>query len=206
VLLRLHRPFAVAERFALLSRLYPGRVDLGIARGGADPVTEIALLDGHRLDADDESGFASRVARLVAALRGELPPPLVPAPGELAVWLLGRSVTSASIATALGLPYCHALFLGEAEPPPRGTAALAVAGVCGRTATAAEKLLSGRPHTFIRPGIVGDPRRCAAALRALADRHGVNEVLFCDLCDEPSAHLESYLLLADALDTSGPES
>ena len=32
--------------FRLLETLYPGRIDLGVGRGGADPATTLALHDG----------------------------------------------------------------------------------------------------------------------------------------------------------------
>src|SRR5262245_62462212 len=44
VMLPNHAPLVVAEQFAMLEALHPGRVDLGIGRApGADPATAAAL-------------------------------------------------------------------------------------------------------------------------------------------------------------------
>ncbi|GAA1617346.1 LLM class flavin-dependent oxidoreductase [Actinoplanes couchii] len=114
VMLPNHMPFVVAEQFAILEALYPGRVDLGIGRApGTDQVTAAALrgvspyltveqfpehlrmLMG--LLGDDRQ--ATRAGRLKAT----------PAPATYPeIWILGSSTYGAQMAAALGLPFCYA--------------------------------------------------------------------------------------------------
>ena len=115
VMLPHHMPFVVAEQFALLEALHPGRIDLGIGRApGTDQATAaalrgvspyltvekfpehlqtlLALLGDERID-------AGSAARLHAT----------PAPGGYPeVWMLGSSTYGAQVAAALGLPFCYA--------------------------------------------------------------------------------------------------
>jgi luciferase family oxidoreductase group 1 len=115
VMLPNHMPFVVAEQFALLEALHPGRIDLGIGRApGTDQATAaalrgvspyltveqfpehlqtlLALLGDERIDAGE-------AARLHATPMAESFPE---------VWMLGSSTYGAQVAAALGLPFCYA--------------------------------------------------------------------------------------------------
>ncbi|GIM95614.1 LLM class flavin-dependent oxidoreductase [Paractinoplanes toevensis] len=115
VMLPNHMPFVVAEQFAILEALHPGRIDLGIGRApGTDQATAaalrgvspyltveqfpehlqtlMALLGDDRID----TGTA---ARLTATPAAESYPE---------VWMLGSSTYGAQVAAALGLPFCYA--------------------------------------------------------------------------------------------------
>jgi luciferase family oxidoreductase group 1 len=115
VMLPNHAPLVVAEQFAMLEALHPGRIDLGIGRApGTDQLTAAALRRGpdalgveefpqHLLDLlgllGDERvthGLAERFSATPAATSG---PP---------VWLLGSSGYSAQVAGQLGLPFAFA--------------------------------------------------------------------------------------------------
>src|SRR5579859_4681025 len=50
VLLRFHSPLKVAKDFRLLHTLYPGRVDLGLARGGVPEIIEKELRQSSKPD------------------------------------------------------------------------------------------------------------------------------------------------------------
>jgi luciferase family oxidoreductase group 1 len=115
VMLPNHMPFVVAEQFATLEALYPGRIDLGIGRApGTDQATAaalrgvspyltveqfpehlqtlLALLGDERIDAGQD-----------AQLRATPVPESYPE-----VWMLGSSTYGAQVAAALGLPFCYA--------------------------------------------------------------------------------------------------
>ena len=113
-----HPTLVVAEQFAMLEALHPGRIDLGIGRApGADPMTAAALrrtVEG--LGADD---FPAEVVDVLALLGQHLPaerrrcgPPGCPATpvatSSPQVWLLGSSTFSAELAGSLGLPFSYA--------------------------------------------------------------------------------------------------
>lgn len=115
VMLPNHMPFTVAEQFATLEALYPGRVDLGIGRApGTDQATAAALrgvspyltveqfpehlqtllglLGDERISGDE-----------IGRLRATPVPESFPE-----VWMLGSSTYGAQVAAALGLPFCYA--------------------------------------------------------------------------------------------------
>jgi luciferase family oxidoreductase group 1 len=127
VMLPNHAPLVVAEQFALLEALHPGRIDLGIGRApGTDQYTALALRrDPEALSAEDfpqnlldllglfgdervEGGLAERFTATPAA---------VSAPR---VVLLGSSGFSAQLAGQLGLPFTFAHHFGT----PHAVAAL----------------------------------------------------------------------------------
>lgn len=100
VMLPNHQPFVVAEQFAMLAALYPGRVDVGLGRslGFTAPVRR-ALRTG-REEADT---FAEDLAELSGFLDGTGPVtvrPAVPAP-PMYVLATGKGL---SIAAKAGLP------------------------------------------------------------------------------------------------------
>ncbi len=120
VMLPNHAPLVVAEQFALLEALHPGRIDLGIGRApGTDQHTALALRrDPRALSAEDfptdlldllglfgdervEGGLAERFRATPAA---------VTAPR---VVLLGSSGFSAQLAGQLGLPFTFAHHFGS---------------------------------------------------------------------------------------------
>ena len=118
VMLPNHPSLVVAEQFAMLEALHPGRVDLGIGRApGADPMTAAALrrtVDG--LGAEDFPAELIDVLVLLGvpvnghagslrASRLSATPAATSAPE---VWLLGSSLFSAQLAGQLGLRFSYA--------------------------------------------------------------------------------------------------
>lgn len=119
VMLPNHAPLVVAEQFAALEALAPGRIDLGIGRApGSDPViTQLLRMSGTTSDVerfpDHVRDIASLVSDAGATVRftsGQTydvhaTPAATTVPE---VWLLGSSDYSAQLAAALGLPYVFA--------------------------------------------------------------------------------------------------
>lgn len=118
VMLPNHPSLVVAEQFAMLEALHPGRVDLGIGRApGADPLTAAALrrtVEG--LGAEDFPAELLDVLTLLGqtpagrepsarAVRLRATPAATSTPQ---VWLLGSSLFSAQLAGELGLPFSYA--------------------------------------------------------------------------------------------------
>jgi len=119
VMLTNHTPLLVAEQFAMLEALHPGRIDLGIGRApGTDPATAAALrpvsasqaveqfplhvlevmglLGDQRTGLHDKGGIWDRIAATPAATTAP------------AIVLLGSSDYSASLAGQLGIPFAFA--------------------------------------------------------------------------------------------------
>jgi luciferase family oxidoreductase group 1 len=121
VMLPNHAPLVVAEQFALLEAMHPGRIDLGIGRApGSDPVTSWALRHGAGGVTDEAvNQFPTYVDNVISMMspggvglqvNGRMHP-LNATPHAVApppVWLLGSSDYSARLAASRGLPYVFA--------------------------------------------------------------------------------------------------
>ncbi len=126
IMLPHYSPFKVAETFAVLSALAPGRIDLGIGRApGSDQRTAYALQRDRskRMPHDD---FPHGLAEVIAYFDDSLPPDHAFAPlaktlpgggGRPEIWLLGSSMDSAVWAAEAGLPYCIADFINADGVP-----------------------------------------------------------------------------------------
>jgi luciferase family oxidoreductase group 1 len=115
VMLPNHMPFVVAEQFATLEALYPGRVDLGIGRApGTDQATAAALRGvSPYLTVEQFPEHLQTVLGLLGDDRIDLEQVgrlrATPAPESFPeVWMLGSSTYGAQVAAALGLPFCYA--------------------------------------------------------------------------------------------------
>ena len=123
VMLPNHSPYVVAEQFAALEALYPGRIDLGIGRApGADQVTAWALRRSQEgLGHED---FVEHVELVSAWLsphgvrvgRGMTLTATPSASGYPDIWLLGSSDYSARLAAKLGIRYAYAGHFGQFDP------------------------------------------------------------------------------------------
>jgi luciferase family oxidoreductase group 1 len=114
VMLPNHAELAVAEQFAMLEALHPGRIDLGIGRApGTDPATAAALRRAPDLDAED---FPRQLLDLMAMLGDRR---IASGPGvrftatpvatsRPEIMLLGSSGYSAELAGRLGLGFAFA--------------------------------------------------------------------------------------------------
>lgn len=125
VMLPNHSPLVVAEQFAALEALAPGRIDLGIGRApGSDPViTQLLRMSGTTSDVER---FPEHVRDILGLVSGDgatvrfssggtydvhATPAATTAPE---VWLLGSSDYSSQLAASFGLPYVFANhFSGE---------------------------------------------------------------------------------------------
>lgn len=119
VMLPNHAPLIVAEQFAALEAIAPGRIDLGLGRApGSDPVIT-QLLRGSGTTSDVEQ-FPRHVQDIGALLSGDGATVRFTSGGEYTVratpaatgspevWLLGSSDYSAQLAASQGLPYVFA--------------------------------------------------------------------------------------------------
>ncbi|WP_245794256.1 LLM class flavin-dependent oxidoreductase [Geodermatophilus nigrescens] len=164
VMLPNHAPLVVAEQFALLEALHPGRIDLGIGRApGTDAHTAIALRrDPAALGAED---FPQHLLDLLGLLgdrrvEGGLAERFTATPAPTsspAVVLLGSSGFSAQLAGALGLPFAFAHHFGG----PNVQAAVELYRESFRPSPALE-----RPYTVVTANVLAadteeDARRLA---------------------------------------------
>jgi luciferase family oxidoreductase group 1 len=115
VMLPNHAPLAIAEQFALLEALYPGRIDLGVGRApGSDQATAAALRrTPENRDAEDFPRHLLDVMGLLGDVRTETglwerfnATPVASSYPD--VFLLGSSAFSPQLAGMLGIPFVFA--------------------------------------------------------------------------------------------------
>jgi luciferase family oxidoreductase group 1 len=116
VMLPNHQPLVVAEQFAMLEALFPGRIDLGVGRSlGFTPPVRRAL----RRDSDAPDTFATDVAELQAYLDGTAPVtvrPRLARPVPVFVLATGRGLAlagDAGLPVVLGGPALDGEGIGE---------------------------------------------------------------------------------------------
>ncbi|GAA1859629.1 LLM class flavin-dependent oxidoreductase [Microbacterium koreense] len=119
VMLPNHSPLVVAEQFAALEAMAPGRIDLGLGRApGSDPViSQLLRMSGTTSDVERFPEHVNDIVSLVspdgATVRftsgGTYDVHATPAATTTPeVWLLGSSDYSAQLAASLGMPYVFA--------------------------------------------------------------------------------------------------
>lgn len=120
-----YSPYKVAETFAMIGGLFPGRIDLGIGRApGGSQISSIALAAPGSLPKHDR--FPEQAAELCAFIRGSLP---VNHPyAELAfhtasstmpsLWMLGSGGGSSMLAGHLGMGLALAKFIAPTAITP----------------------------------------------------------------------------------------
>jgi luciferase family oxidoreductase group 1 len=226
ILLSYNSPLKVAEEYRLLSLLFPGRIDLGIARATTTGATHQALLDGRVLRPEDHD---ARVETLIGLVRNDLPPDhpafaarVVPVhdnePPEL--WVLGSSERSVAIAARLGAAFCLSEHLAVMRSrldsdvgvraieqyrarfvPSRYLSspqwAVCVAGVCAESSSAATGAIPDWSDGF-RATLIGTPDDCLNQLQTLQARYGTQQIIFAGLASTAAARIRSYELLAEA--------
>lgn len=142
IMLPNHAPLIVAEQFATLETLYPGRIDLGVGRApGSDQRTVLAIR-GQNPEARE---FSNDVIALLDYLQDNQQQPARGIPGkhDTPVWVLGSGLYGARLAAELGLPFAFAshfaprnlmaaisVYREHFRPSPRLDAPYVMAGVC----------------------------------------------------------------------------
>ncbi|MER5299256.1 LLM class flavin-dependent oxidoreductase [Streptomyces lasiicapitis] len=178
-----HAPITVAEQFATLAALHPGRIDLGIGRGPGtfhEP-TARALRRGADPTTDDEyhRDVAATLDFLLDVALGELPEP----------WLLASSDAGAELAAELGLPLAFAHHIRpdntlaaleryrKAFRPSRWAESprvlVCVETVCADTEERAAEL--ARPMDVIKAGLLQGQGETAFPTPAAAAHHRFTE-------------------------------
>jgi luciferase family oxidoreductase group 1 len=156
VMLPHYSPYKIASSFAVLSGLFPGRIDLGLGRAsGTDPLTTYALQRDRRQAAPDD--FPEQLTELLAYLDGTMPEDhpfhrlSLPTPERPEVWLLGSSPQSAIWAEQLGLSYAFADFIiptGADMGLAKNPEAVAVWALAADTDEEAQRLASSSRMTL----------------------------------------------------------
>jgi luciferase family oxidoreductase group 1 len=156
VMLPHYSPYKVAEVFAVLSGLHPGRIDMGLGRAsGTDPLTTFALQRDRRQASPDD--FPNQLAELLGYLDGTVPEdhPFsvlgLPTEQRPVPWMLGSSPQSAIWADELNLRYAFADFInpgGAGLGLQKAPEAVAVWALAADTDEEAQRLASSSRMTL----------------------------------------------------------
>lgn len=210
VMLPNHSPLVVAEQYATLEALHPGRIDLGLGRApGTDPVTARALRRGHDLGADHFPDDVVELINFLLPREGPVSHPVAtPGNGYLPeVWLLGSSTFSAQLAGLLGLPFSFAYhfaptLLDEALETYRSNfrpsilldvphAMVAVSVICATTTDEAVWLSKSSALSIVqmrtgRPGQLPSPEEAAAVTFSPEETALANDAMATHLIGDPT--------------------
>src|SRR6476661_2624294 len=192
VMLPNHAPLVVAERWATLEGLFPGRIDLGVGRApGTDQRTARALRRG-----PGSEDLDAQLAELFGHLHGFAPGhPLeglaaYPRPRSAPrVFVLGSSDYGARLAAVRGLPYAFAHHFSSrysvpamrlyrdgfqpSEVQEQPHAILTVTVVCADTDERAHELAD----QVLAAQAIGSPETVARRLAELVEMTGADEVM-----------------------------
>jgi luciferase family oxidoreductase group 1 len=160
VMLPNHAPLVVAEQFATLEALHPGRIDLGLGRApGTDHVTARALRRSLDLGADSFPNDVVELIRYLLPSDGTPTHPFAnPGRGYLPeMWLLGSSTFSAQLAGILGLSFSFAYHFA----PQQLDAALAM-----YRESFQPSILLSEPHVMVAVSVVCAPNEAEALWRS----------------------------------------
>jgi luciferase family oxidoreductase group 1 len=219
-----HSPLTVAERYATLEALHPGRIDLGVGRA---PGTDMRTARALRRSLDTGEDLDAQLAELFGYMAG-FPPghPLegmvaYPRPGSFPqVVVLGSSDYGARLAAELGLPYAFAHHFSSQYSVPamhlyrdgyRGSPAhpephaiLTVTVVCADTDDEARELASAWALSFVRLRTGHPPRpfptheEVAAHEWSAGERELADAVLSAQAVGAPSTVLARLTRLIEA--------
>jgi luciferase family oxidoreductase group 1 len=226
ILLGYYSPLKVAELFFALEALFPGRIDLGIARGPgvvSDDVA-LALVGGNEAELS-EGEYRRKVADLQSYLSGSgLDDPRFSAvrarPLDVSsppLWILGASSASLGLALEHSTRYGLSLFFGDADEDrshlldeyrarfapsggvPYAQAIVAVSIICAETNEEARRIDTDlTTRGYLPTNVVGTPAGCRAKLERIARRYGVNELVLATWPAEFEARVRTYELIARA--------
>lgn len=215
VLLPFYSPLKVACNALLAEGLFPGRIDLGLAKGGADEATREALL-GKTNHKEWAADYSRKVREVVAYLDHRATVPAYPSDVQAPqVWVLGSGSGSAPLAAETGAGFCLSLFHANAACDPKiiqrdyranfiqsvgsgkkSRDAIAIAGACTDSDVQAQRIRQSHRNAFVKPNIVGTAEQFRSYIQALCCQYDVTEVIYLDVCQDIAERKRSLEIIA----------
>jgi alkanesulfonate monooxygenase SsuD/methylene tetrahydromethanopterin reductase-like flavin-dependent oxidoreductase (luciferase family) len=210
ILLAAHSPYRVALNFKLLSNIFPGRIDLGLANGVVKPHILRRMLCDDTKGIDMKCLFAGKLEELLDYLYRtrevyEREKIAIPPIGGVTpnVWKLGITFDNMAYCIADKLNFCFSLFHTQAPIDYdtdrkhieayrkqfyavhgfAPTIRLAFAGICDKTmarAQATDRSLNPSTTPFKENSIIGDPCFFKEKLIELYEGYSISEFVFYD--------------------------
>lgn len=208
VLLHYHSPLKVAEDMRMLELLFPGRIDLGIARAiERNQGIRSALLDGRPENRD----YVDKVRELLHYVRAtttpddeEHVPPVVDTTPQ--VWLLGTSIESARVAASLGAHYSFSRVINnnpsvaqeacrvyrdsfQSTDGGQAYCSVALSFVCAATE---EEARARKSPAVLSANILGDEDTMFEVVSGIEHDSNVDEIVLVDVAERLEAKIASY--------------
>lgn len=222
LLMAYHNPYRVALFFKQLSNIFPGRIDLGMAKGKVPTAIITHLSPDLDLSVHDtwKATYDRNVASLLGYLRPEHDsgPSLVPpSKGSIPdIWALGSSFNNTEAILSLNCCYSRSLFHTKVQDMEREIDKLAeyrlryyesyghspkvniaVAGLCAENDKKAKNRRDRICSSFIiADEIVGSPSFIHDTISHLCEQLAIDEVIFLNIEEEPVERLKGIELLA----------
>lgn len=197
VLLKYRSTYRVSQDFGLLARMFPGRIDLGLARASVPPYVEKRFEQDVKL----ERNYEEKVVEVVTACRDLADQP--------EIWMLSSGGSSSALGKRLGVNTCEAQFLRNASTVEIGVApesgvvssggaplrAIALAGICSETVARAEEIRRTCVSDIV-PAVVGTLAQWHEAVTALLRTNRFDELILLDMSVRGEDKLKFIQLLS----------
>lgn len=231
-LISIHGPLDVATNFKLLANLFPGRIDLGFAKGGTKELGQHTISLPFVLKETDPNelfkGNAQLIAGYLHAEKFHFDNGLVlpPAWGHLPdLWLLGSSYKNFDLSLELGANFSRSLFHLNNDPDPgldflnsfrerfhsnfkkMPDISIAIAGCCHENSAVAKKIVeanfnSGTLVLDQNNIIYGSAKQFCDQLYLLQEKYDADEIILLQLYNDQSDKLKGIELIARELNLS----
>lgn len=225
LLMTYHNPYKVALHYKLLSGLFPGRIDLGIAKGFVPPEIAEQLNPGlnansmeelRQIQTDNIDALISHIRDNKLAHNTAMVPPY--RGNEPNIWSLSGSANSLSTVTSKKMNYSRSLFHSEIKDGDLSKEKdsllafkedyfsinkslplfnIAVAGLCSKDTDTAEGKLRGVKDGIITcNNLLGSPQYIFDKCAFYQEIFDVEEIIFLNLATETADKLDGIALLA----------
>jgi alkanesulfonate monooxygenase SsuD/methylene tetrahydromethanopterin reductase-like flavin-dependent oxidoreductase (luciferase family) len=223
LLMAFHNPYRVAASFKVLNNLFPNRIDLGVAGGGAPPeiVSQLVPDVDLSIPAVKVERFVKNCAALYHYLYAEENADLIaPAGGFLPTfWSLSAGLRNVSAIASQPSSLCKSLFHNQIDDHKRDAEKihefravflrnhgrepeinLAVAGVCAETDRQARKIRNELQRPVgVYNELIGSPTYILDELSRLQEIYEVDEFIFMNMAEETGHKMKSIEVLANYL-------
>lgn len=201
-------PFRVAQDFTLLTNLFPNRIDLGFAKGGAN------IQEREELSKDiNPSNFFERILKIKHFLDDKNEHLSVTPPNGLqpSMWLLGTSNNSTNFASKQGMYFSLSLFhsIDGNLPSPEiiknfrniffkengclPESNIVVSAFCSKKESSIINEKKTRKN--VRINVCGGPEECIEQILKLKELYNTDEIIFLNLAQDK----EEKILLMETL-------
>lgn len=218
VLLNLNNPLRIAQDYKLLENLFPGRVDLGIAKGLTEDIIINELLEGQPVS-NLINNFYPRFDKLINFISDQskiITPPMGGSIPE--IWMLGTSETSIPYVCDKQLSFSLSLFHGKLQnyiPTPdiikklneqyfqrhnmKPKYNIAITVLCSNDKTELEEMKKNYFEDKLMLNVSGNENEVKDYISDLSEKYQTNEIVVLDVSHNYNSKINTLNLLSDLI-------